>query len=57
MKLRKDIGILEVKNLGIVLTQESTPDQISRALKHAPHLSKFIDNPKSKSDGKKETSA
>ena len=38
MKLKKNIGRLEVKALGLVLTQDSTEEEIKRAIKHQPSI-------------------
>ena len=43
MKLKANCGRLEVKGLGITLTQSSTEDEIKRALKHSPNLAQFIE--------------
>ena len=54
MKLKKEYGAVEIKSLGIKLTQDSTEQEIKDVLKHAPHLSQFIDGAttKPKTDGK-----
>lgn len=43
MKLKANHGALEIKGLGIRLTQDSTDAQIQKALDVAPHIAKFID--------------
>ncbi len=43
MKLKNKHGAIEIKSMGIRLTQNSSEDEIKRALKHAPHLSSYID--------------
>jgi hypothetical protein len=54
MKLKANIGRLEIKEIGLTLTAKSSDDDIKRALKHKPHLDKFIDGTKPvKSDGGK----
>ncbi len=43
MKLKSKLGSLEVKSLGITLTQKSTEDEIKRAIKHQPNIAQFIE--------------
>jgi len=43
MHLKKEHGVLEIKSLGIKLTQNSTEEEVKRALKHAPHIAQFLD--------------
>ncbi len=55
MHLKKTHGKIEIKALGIKLTQKSTEEQIKSALKAAPQLSVYIDGitdkPKAKKNG------
>ena len=50
MKLKANCGRIEVKGLGITLTQNSTEAQIAKALKHQPGLAQFIDGAKTTSN-------
>lgn len=43
MKLKKDVGKVEVKALGLILTQESTEEEIKMAIKHQPSIARFVD--------------
>jgi len=43
MKLKSNIGSLQVKGLGITLNQNSTEEQIKRAIKHQPNIAQFVD--------------
>ena len=43
MKLKNNIGSLQIKGLGITLNQNSTEEQIKRALKHRPELAQYIE--------------
>ncbi len=55
MKLKANCGRIEVKGLGITLTQKSSEDEIRKALKHRPAIAQFIDGIPSKAkvaDGK-----
>lgn len=42
IKLKANCGRIEVKCLGLVLTQKSTEEEILRALKKRPSLSNFV---------------
>jgi len=46
MKLLKSLGRVEIKSLGIVLTQSSSSDEIERAIKHTPVLKKYVEQVK-----------
>jgi uncharacterized protein YlxW (UPF0749 family) len=48
MKLKKSIGSLEVKGLGITLTQNSTEEEVKRAIKHQPNIAQFVEGAKAK---------
>jgi len=54
MKLLKNVGRLEIKSLGITLTQDSKSSDVERALKHEPTISKFIEQTKINKNDKKE---
>lgn len=43
MKLKKDVGKVEVKALGLILTPESTEEEIKEAIKHQPSIARFVD--------------
>ena len=43
MKLKKNIGKLQVKGLGITLTQDSTEEEIKRAIKHQPSIKDSVE--------------
>ncbi len=46
MNLKKSIGSLEVKGLGITLNQNSTEHEIKMAIKHQPNIAQFIEGTK-----------
>lgn len=46
MKLKKNIGKLEVKALGLILTQNSTEEEIQRAIKHQPSIADSVEGAK-----------
>ena len=48
MKLKKSVGSLEVKGLGITLTQNSSEEDIKRAIKHQPNIAQFCEGAKAK---------
>jgi len=48
MKLKKTIGSLEVKGLGITLTQSSSEEEVKRAIKHQPNIAQFCEGAKPK---------
>ncbi len=50
MNLKKSVGSLQVKGLGITLTQNSTEAEIKRAIKHQPNIAQFIEGAKSKTE-------
>ena len=53
LKLKNNLGKIQVKSLGIVLTEKSSQEDIERAIKHQPVLEKFFDNVKTEKDGNK----
>ena len=48
MKLKKDIGKLEVKALGIYLDANSTEEQIKLAIEAQPSVAEFVEESKDK---------
>ena len=57
MKLKDSIGRLVVKSLGVVLTPESSKEEIELAIKHEPIISKFVEQTKPKKDVKNKTTS
>ena len=43
MKLKAEHGAIEVRALGIRLTQESTREEVAQALKAAPQIEQFLE--------------
>ncbi len=57
MKLKDSIGRLVIKSLGVVLTPESSKEEIELAIKHEPIISKFVEQTKPKKDVKNKTTS
>jgi len=55
LRLKKNIGRLEVKGLGITLTQAAPESILKRAIEQQPSIAQFceeVKDSKSKTDGK-----
>lgn len=50
MKLKKEVGRIEVKALGLYLDQNSTEAEIKEAIKHQPSIAQFVDGATTKKD-------
>ncbi len=46
LKLKSDVGRVEVKGLGIVLTPESSEADIKRAIKRQPNIMQLVEGGK-----------